>query len=360
MQSPIRTFASASLELTSENQKLVADPAWWPEAMAPIELTVAVIAGTLLVAAVIAVVIVRIVVPSGVRIVRIVKQTWERITPKTTFGKVMSIFTVLLLVVTAPALVTMADAKGALGNVATGSGAIAEMDGDAIEFMDVTRVTRPSPDRDGDRLLDGWERAGETPNGVPLPDADPNRKDLYLQVLYADGITPLTDDERERLRAIWARMPVPNPDGSSGIALHIVDERRLDQSIQSYEPSKELVRSRYDNDHLRGAECVYYQTTFADITHPKLRGRGALGGYVSIVDGTDTVVRNGRSNRVAFLTHELLHNTAGHVQDQPHTESGWLAPSYDGTDANLSAPTAADLATGFEVGAYEERRLCRT
>lgn len=327
--------------------------------MAPMELTVAVIVGTLLVAAIIAVVIVRIVVPSGVKVVRVVRQTWERITPKTTFGKVMTIFAILLLVVTAPALVTMADAKGAIGNVAAGTGAVAEMQGDTVEFTDTAAVPRPSPDRDGDRLLDGWERAGRTPDGIPLPGADPNRKDIYLQVLYADGITPLTDDERERLRALWARMPVSNPDGSSGITLHIVDERQLEQSVQSYEPSKELIRSRYDREHLRGAECVYYQTTFVDITHPKLGGRGALGGYVSMVDGTDTTVREGQSNRVAFLTHELLHNTAGHVQGRPHTKSGWLSPSYDGTDTNLSAPTAADLTTGFEVGAYEERRLCR-
>jgi hypothetical protein len=312
----------------------------------------------LVLAAVAAVVIVRVVVPSGVRVVRVVRRAWRRITPKTTFGKVLTIFTLLFLVTAAPTLVTLVDAKGAIGNVASGSNVIAQMDGDAVEFIDASGLARPSPDRDGDRLLDGWERAGRTPDGVALPGADPDRKDLYLQVVYGDGISPLTEAERTRLRDIWARMPVSNPDGSSGIALHVVDERHLDEPVRSYEPSKELIRSRYDSDHLRGAECVYYQTTFADITHPKLGGRGALGGYVSIVDGTDTAVRDGRSNRVAFLTHELLHNTAGHVEGRSHTTTGWLSAQYDGTDAHLAPATADDLEAGFEVGGYEERRLC--
>ncbi|AUV82621.1 hypothetical protein C2R22_14045 [Salinigranum rubrum] len=360
MLSPIRRLALATLELTSENQAAVAEPPWWPEAMPPVEVTAAVIVGTLVLAAVVAVVIVRVVVPSGVRVVRAVRRTWARVTPKTTAGKVLSIFTLLFLVAAAPTLVTLVDAKGAIGNVAGGTGTIAEMDGDAIEFVDAAGLARPSPDRDGDRLLDGWEEAGRTPDGVPLPGADPDRKDLYLQVLYGDGIATLTESERARLRTIWARMPVSNPDGSTGIALHLVDERRLDQEVRTYEPDEELIRSRYDDAHLDGATCVYYQTTFADLTHPKLGGRGALGGYVSIVDGTDTAGGEGRSNRVAFLTHELLHNTAGHVEGRTHTTSGWLSPRYDGTDADarLSAATAADLDDGFELGGYEERHLC--
>jgi hypothetical protein len=355
---PTRSLASLTLELTSENQVFAAEPVWWPKAMPTPETTAAVILGMLAVAALVAVVIVRVVVPSSVRVVRVVRRTWHRITPETTFGKVMSVFTLLMLVVSVPTLVTLVDAKGAIGDVAAGTDAIAQMDGDTFEFMGATNLARPSPDRDGDRLLDGWERAGQTPDGVPLPDADPDRKDLYVQVLYSDGVTTLTDAERERLRTIWARMPVSNPDGSTGIAIHVVDERQLETRVETYEPEKELIRSRYDHEHLQGAECVYYQTTFADITHPKLGGRGALGGYVSIVDGTDTAAIEGRSNRVAFLTHELLHNTAGDVEGRPHTTSGWLSSQYDGSEAHLSAATTAELEAGFVVGAYEERRIC--
>jgi hypothetical protein len=352
------SVVSAPLKLTSESQRLVAEPTWWPAAMPAPEVTVAILLGMLVLATVAVVLIVRVVVPGGVRVVRVVRRTWERVTPKSTFGKVMTLFAVLLLVATAPTLVTLVDAKGALGGVAAGTGTIAEMDGDTVEFTEATTMARPTPDRDGDRLLDGWERAGRTPDGVPLPDADPDRKDLYVQVLYGSDIEALSESERTTLRTIWARMPVSNPDGSTGITLHVVDERPLDREIRTYEPDAELVRGRYDREHLKRATCVYYQTTFVDLTHPRLKGRGALGGYVSVVDGTDTAVREGRSNRVAFLTHELLHNTAGRVEGRPHTESGWLSPNYDGTDATLSAATTAALDDGFALGVYEERHLC--
>ena len=347
MLSPTRRLALAILELTSENQTAVAEPAWWPEAMPPVEVTAAVIVGTLVLAAVVAVVIVRIVVPSGVRVVRVVRRTWRRVSPKTTFGKVLSIFTLLFLVAAAPTLVTLVDAKGAIGDVAGGTGTIAEMDGDAIEFVDVTGLPRPSPDRDGDRLLDGWEEAGRTPDGVPLPGADPDRKDLYLQVLYGADAVALDPAERASLRSIWAEMPVRNPDGSTGISLHIVDERRLDEPVQVYEPDRELLLRRYNDAFLDGGTCVYYQTTFGDITQSDKGGRGALGGHVSMVDATQRTVRNGRSDRVVFLTHELLHNTAGFVDGQSHTSQGWLSPVYDGSEQSLTNATARTLETGF-------------
>jgi hypothetical protein len=338
----------------------VAAPPWWPSALPSPEVTAAVLVGMLVFAVVAVVVVVRVVVPLGIRVGGVLRRTWQRVAPKSTFGKVMTIFTLLFLLSVVPTMFTLVDAKGSLEGVSRGSSAIAEMDGDAIVYAtdgDAT-VARPAPDRDGDRLLDSWERAGETPDGVPLPGASVGRKDLYVQVLYSKSVAPLDASERADLRRIWARMPVENPDGSTGISLHLVDERRLDRTVSTYEPDAELVRARYGGDHLRGGECVYYQTTFAEITHPNLGGRAALGGYTSMVDGTDETVRANRTNRVAFLTHELLHNTAGSVEGRPHTESGWLSPTYDGSDARLSPATAAALESGFAVGVYEERHLC--
>jgi hypothetical protein len=375
VQSTTGAPAPGLLELAAEvgYQPAVAAPPWWPAGLPSPELTAAVLVGTLVLAAVSLVVMVRVVVPLGIRIVRALRRLWRRVTPKSTFGKVMVIFAVLLVVVIAPTMFTLVDAKGSIRNVAAGSGAVAEMEGDAIDFTAEMRqgdasdggatvsertLPRPSPDRDGDRLLDSWERAGETPDGVPLPNASVGRKDIYLQVLYGKGIEPLSTSERATLRRIWARMPVANPDGSTGISIHIVDERRLDHDVETYEPDGELIRSRYDRNHLRGGECVYYQTTFGEITHPTRGGRGALNGYVSFVDGTQTTVRAGQTDRVVFLTHELLHNTAGRVEGRPHTESGWLAHTYDGTEQRLTAATAAELEAGFAIGAYEERRIC--
>jgi hypothetical protein len=368
VQSIVRAAVSAVPKLGTETPLAVAAPPWWPTALPSPDVTAAVVGAMVLLAVLAVVLIVRVVVPVSVRVVRTLRRGWRRVAPKSTFGKVMVIFSLLLVVVTAPTLVTLVDSKGALEDVAAGTGAIAEMDGDAVDLSKEATadgepvaegdLPRPSPDRDGDRLLDDWERAGETPDGVPLPNASVGRKDLYVQVLYGKGIEPLDESERAALRSIWAEMPVENPDGSTGISLHVVDERRLDRSVSAYEPDGETIRSRYDSDHLQGATCVYYQTTFGEITHPQMGGRGALGGYVSVVDGTATTVNDGRTDRVAFLTHELLHNTAGRVEGRPHTEAGWLAPTYVGTNARLSEETAADLEAGFALGAYEERRIC--
>ena len=355
-------------ELTSETGSFVAPPPWWPSVLPSPEVTAAVLLGTLVCAVVAVVLIVRIVVPSGVRVVRLLRRAWNRITPKSTFGKVMVAFSLLLVMTTAPTMMTLVDAKGVIGDVGSGAGMVAEMEGDTVQFAapegattgptprkEEVTVRRPGPDRDGDGLDDDWEEAGRTPGGAPLPGADPDRKDLYLQVLYGADAVELDESERRSLRAIWAEMPVRNPDGSTGISLHIVDERRLDDPVRVYEPDGELLRSRYTDAYLDGGTCVYYQTTFGDITQSNKGGRGALGGRVSMVDATQRTVRNGQSDRVAFLTHELLHNTAGHVNGQAHTPDGWLSSVYDGSPQTLSNATARELETGFAEGSG----LCR-
>ena len=101
-------------------------------------------------------------------------------------------------------------------------------------------------DTDGDGLFDTWEKDGYDADGdgkvdvdLPAMGADPRHKDLFLQVnwMALDGARPCTlgilclprTDEvvapdPEALRravAMFADSPVENPDGESGIALHI-------------------------------------------------------------------------------------------------------------------------------------------
>ena len=357
MNVPTGVRAIRSSGLTSETSLFVTPPTWWPSVLPSPEVTAAVLLGTLVCAVVAVVLIVRILVPGGVQVIRLLRRVWNRVTPKSTFGKVMVVFSLLLVMTTAPTLVTLVDAKGVIRDVGNGAGVVAEMEGDTIQFAEApsdetvskgeVTVVRPGPDRDGDGLDDDWEEAGETPAGAPLPGADPDRKDLYLQVLYGADAVALDPAERASLRSIWAEMPVRNPDGSTGISLHIVDERRLDEPVQVYEPDRELLLRRYNDAFLDGGTCVYYQTTFGDITQSDKGGRGALGGHVSMVDATQRTVRNGRSDRVVFLTHELLHNTAGFVDGQSHTSRGWLSPVYDGSEQSLTNATARTLETGF-------------
>jgi hypothetical protein len=354
--------ASALLGLVTENQLLVARPPWWPAALPSPEVTAAVLVGMLSFAAVAIVLIVRIVVPGGVRLGRLLTRLWDRVTPQSAFGKVMVTFSILLVVVSGATMFTLVDAKGAIENVGSGVDDNAEVGDDTIGYVDgsVTdrpMVPRPSPDRDGDRLRDDWERAGETPDGVALPNASVGRKDLYLQVLYGEGIEPLGETERRELRRIWAEMPVENPDGSTGVSLHIVEERRLDREVKTTAP-KDIVRSRYDGEHLGSAKCVYYQTTFGDFAGSDTSGYAVLGDYASVVDGTETTTRTGQSARILVLTHELLHNTAGFVEWEKHTSEGWLSARDLRSNDYLSSGTAASIESGFVLYAYDEPGSC--
>ncbi len=100
-------------------------------------------------------------------------------------------------------------------------GPIAEEDlasGDAGEGL---------PDGDGDGIPDCWEEDGipvETEDGdlvtYLLPGADPERKDLYLEVDHMVGFAP-EPGAIEDVVAAFAAAPVGNPDGSSGITLHV-------------------------------------------------------------------------------------------------------------------------------------------
>ncbi len=94
-------------------------------------------------------------------------------------------------------------------------------------------------DSDGDGLPDDWERSGYTYNGtfvnLPAMDADPNHKDIFVQVSYLEKrgfLGFFGHNHRFRQGAIdivvnaFAQVPnslfaIPNPDGRDGITLHI-------------------------------------------------------------------------------------------------------------------------------------------
>ncbi|MEM7628823.1 MAG: VCBS repeat-containing protein [Planctomycetota bacterium] len=87
-------------------------------------------------------------------------------------------------------------------------------------------------DLDGDGIRDADEIAGRIMvdgHEILLPNADPMRKTLYVEVDTMEGVTPLSPEAIELMVQAFAHAPVPNPDGSTGIDLVIeVDEVDLD------------------------------------------------------------------------------------------------------------------------------------
>lgn len=84
------------------------------------------------------------------------------------------------------------------------------------------------PDTDGDGLPDLWETSGVTVDGVfvdlPAMGADPNHKDLFIEADFMRDGTHSHQPEQEAMRIVtqaFANAPVPNPDGTPGIWIHI-------------------------------------------------------------------------------------------------------------------------------------------
>ncbi|MHB9286728.1 hypothetical protein ACKVMT_06770 [Halobacteriales archaeon Cl-PHB] len=222
------------------------------------------------------------------------------------------------------------------------------VDGDAVGGEPACRNGHPSldggaTDADGDGIPDAWERAGETPDGARLPGADPSHKDLYVQLNYGEGIERLTETERSQLVAAWDRMPVENPDGASGIDVHLVErpaDGRLDEPATV--TRRESYNDHYTDEYLGPRKCVYRQVTYGRLQVGNVAGLGSASGYAAAVDGARQPAYDGNvSFRVAVTTHELLHTTAGRVDGQPHTTEGWLKGGSD--DEFLAAATARDL-----------------
>lgn len=109
------------------------------------------------------------------------------------------------------------------------------------DFNDFVAVLRVDADSDGDGLWDDWETNGIDAEGdgtvdldLPALGADLKRKDLFLEIDFMDcsvqgGDCGSGDSHSHRPRqaaidavvAAFANAPVANPDGSTGIDIHI-------------------------------------------------------------------------------------------------------------------------------------------
>ena len=103
-----------------------------------------------------------------------------------------------------------------------------DRDRDGLTDDEETRLgTNPgNPDSDGDALLDGWEVFGV--NGIDLPSmgASPLHRDIFVEMdfMTRDSATNElgpNDSVLRGIEAIFRDAPVRNPDGTTGIAIHL-------------------------------------------------------------------------------------------------------------------------------------------
>lgn len=118
------------------------------------------------------------------------------------------------------------------------------------------------PDSDGDGLFDTWESVGIDYDGDGVIDfkpakADPNHKDLYVEIDWMDLHKP---DIRAISNVINAFEAAPatalnNPDGDSGVQLHVeIDEKAVEHNEEfSFVPCTARVSGLPDYDIVKSA-----------------------------------------------------------------------------------------------------------
>jgi hypothetical protein len=198
--------------------------------------------------------------------------------------------------------------------------------------------TGPDPgliDSDGDGLLDDWETNGIDYNSdgiidLTLTGANPNHKDLYLEIDYmgSNGV----HDHQPDVNAVndvinaFANAPVNNPDGVTGITLHIdVDESIPHQDvINVWDDFNNLKNGYFGTPAQRTASntvnilaakrmayryCLFiHNYAFNSLTPTTASGIAELPGNDFIVSlGSFTNNRGNRDEQAGTLMHELGH-----------------------------------------------------
>ncbi|MFC6158142.1 zinc metalloprotease [Kribbella jiaozuonensis] len=93
--------------------------------------------------------------------------------------------------------------------------------------VDNARTVVAATDTDGDSLPDAWETNGYDANGdgvvdvdLPAMGANPNKKDLFVEMDYMSGRLASTA-ALDRIVQVFASAPVSNPDGTTGVTIHL-------------------------------------------------------------------------------------------------------------------------------------------
>ena len=229
---------------------------------------------------------------------------------------------------------------------------------DGTVDLSATGYDRPEPDTAGDRLADGWLRAGETPDGAPLENGSVARLDPYVYVVNGTDVEPLSDRERRQLRDVWAEMPVENPDGSTDVDIHVESGDSVGEPVR-FGVGDDDHTTYYTGDVMGPRHYRYHLVVLGEPTSD-VRGWGAAPGYSSFVTGVrhpdyDGAVTNG----VRVMTHELLHTVVGTIDAgssnrRLHTSRGWL-----GGDEFLASPTADRLnETRLRGSGFYQDEIC--
>ncbi len=183
-----------------------------------------------------------------------------------------------------------------------------------------------SGDRDRDGIPDAWEEHGYDADGdgvvdvdLPAMGASPHHKDLFVEMDYMPGLLP-PQHELDLIVESFAEIPMINPDGSRGIAIHLdagpARGDAYDLGGGNEIPHNDLPRGMFDVTRYRQSESdpnrrgIFHYMIWGD----SYGGQGSSG--ISWVNGMEFLVtvgprfwgRASEGARVGTFIHELGHN----------------------------------------------------
>ncbi|MFC7216187.1 hypothetical protein ACFQO4_19170 [Saliphagus sp. GCM10025334] len=221
-------------------------------------------------------------------------------------------------------------------------------------------------DSDGDRIPDAAENKSEV-NGATIDNSDPNQMNLYVSILYSNDSERLSDTEKQQLRTIWASMNVSNPNGETGINLHIVEEQRAQHRFSKTYSGDLNETSNLDglyNEYIDEGCGVYHLVAMGEIKNAEsanVAGWGDVGGYATYVsDERVTYSTSEYNSRVWIITHELLHNVVGEINgehapgDPYHTQQGWLSTTQHERDLPENEALHPDVASQLSTEGFAD------
>lgn len=233
----------------------------------------------------------------------------------------------------------------------------ADTDADSLnDSAELEHGTDPTDaDTDGDTLKDGWEVRNRAPNGTALPSADPLRKDIYVTVSYAADSRELRERQVNEVRGAFKNMDVSNPDGSTGISVHVENEYNRVSITQEYtngDEALEAARQHSNREQLGNKTGLYHHVILMDISDDAdFDVVAQQPGHVVAVDEDELATRGGGIQyRSRLIIWGLLRNTAGDV-DSPH--EGWWARERDHLWAHTYLPDP--VAERFEQNGFANR-----
>jgi len=242
-------------------------------------------------------------------------------------------------------------------------------------------------DTDGDGLPDDWEINGYRYKGtfvnLPALGANPNHKDIFVEIDYMTGHQP-KPEAIDIVRNSFARVPnnlfaIPNPDGADGITLHVNVDDEFPHQDQFGTNIEVNMKKTYFWTEFDTFKLTHFSEALSLSHHYGLFIHDGPAGAGGIARGSDFIVSLGSTpstsggggeggtitNQANAFMHELGHNLGlqhGGFESEPNYKPNYLSVmnyAFGDTGLLVNGTTVIDYSR-FELPPLNEMDLDET